>query len=336
MVAEPHAPLASLSLLTPQERQTMLVDWNRSTLEFPLDQSYAALFSRQVAEHPQRIAAVCGADSRSYTELDQRSNRLARALVETGAGRDTLVALAGERGLPLLSMMIAVLKAGAAYLPLDIKHPPQRLGEILELSGATLLMSSDSADAVIEQALEARSAQPYRLRCESLWLAGDASPLESAASPDDLAYVIFTSGSTGTPKGAMVEQRGMLNNIFGKVPTLGLCSEDRIAQTASPAFDISVWQFLSAPLLGATVHILPDVIAHDPERLLQALEDQQLSVLEAVPTMIRALLDLATANTRLSALRWLLPTGEALPPALAHAWLSRFAHIPLMNAYRRA
>ncbi|MBY8947246.1 amino acid adenylation domain-containing protein [Pseudomonas sp. SH10-3B] len=333
MVAEPHAPLASLSLLTPQERQTMLVDWNRSTLEFPLDQSYAALFSRQVAEHPQRIAAVCGADSLSYTELDQRSNRLARALVETGAGRDTLVALAGERGLPLLSMMIAVLKAGAAYLPLDIKHPPQRLGEILELSGATLLMSSDSADAVIEQALAASSAQPYRLRCESLWLAGDASPLESAASPDDLAYVIFTSGSTGTPKGAMVEQRGMLNNIFGKVPTLGLCSEDRIAQTASPAFDISVWQFLAAPLLGATVHILPDVIAHDPERLLQALEDQQLSVLEAVPTMIRALLDLATANTRLSALRWLLPTGEALPPALAHAWLSRFAHIPLMNAY---
>ncbi|MCP1455683.1 non-ribosomal peptide synthetase [Pseudomonas kilonensis] len=333
MVARPDAPLASLSLLTPVERQTLLVDWNRSELDFPLEQTYAELFARQVAAHPQRIAAVCGAESLSYTELDQRANRLARALVETGAGRDTLVALAGERGLPLLSMMIAVLKAGAAYLPLDIKHPPQRLGEILELSGATILLTSDSADSVIDPALAACTATPRRLRTEALWLGGDATPLQMAGSPDDLAYVIFTSGSTGTPKGAMIEQRGMLNNIFGKVPTLGLSSADRIAQTASPAFDISVWQFLAAPILGATVHILPDVIAHDPERLLAALETQQLSVLEAVPTMIRALLDLAGADTQLPALRWLLPTGEALPPALAQAWLGRFAHVPLMNAY---
>ncbi|WP_447800696.1 amino acid adenylation domain-containing protein [Pseudomonas kilonensis] len=333
MVARPDAPLASLSLLTPEERQTLLVDWNRSELDFPLEQTYAELFARQVAAHPQRIAAVCGAESLSYTELDQRANRLARALVETGAGRDTLVALAGERGLPLLSMMIAVLKAGAAYLPLDIKHPPQRLGEILELSGATILLTSDSADSVIDPALAACTATPRRLRTEALWLGGDATPLQMAGSPDDLAYVIFTSGSTGTPKGAMIEQRGMLNNIFGKVPTLGLSSADRIAQTASPAFDISVWQFLAAPILGATVHILPDVIAHDPERLLAALEAQQLSVLEAVPTMIRALLDLAGADTQLPALRWLLPTGEALPPALAQAWLGRFAHVPLMNAY---
>ncbi|WP_458130030.1 amino acid adenylation domain-containing protein [Pseudomonas sp. Z2-11] len=333
MVAQPGAPLASLSMLTPQERQTLLVDWNRSELDFPLDHTYAELFARQVAAHPQRIAAVCGDDNLTYAELDQRSNRLARALMETGAGRDTLVALAGERGLPLLSMMIAVLKAGAAYLPLDIKHPPQRLGEILELSGATILLASDSADSVIDPALAACTATPRRLRTEALWLSGDAQPLQVAGTPDDLAYVIFTSGSTGTPKGAMIEQRGMLNNIFGKVPTLGLSSADRIAQTASPAFDISVWQFLAAPLLGATVHILPDAIAHDPERLLAALENQQLSVLEAVPTMIRALLDLAGTDMQLLALRWLLPTGEALPPALAKAWLGRFAHVPLMNAY---
>ncbi|MGE8064525.1 amino acid adenylation domain-containing protein [Pseudomonas sp. NPDC089569] len=333
MVEQPNAPLASLSLLTGEEHQTVLVDWNRSEVEFPLDQTYAQLFARQVAANPQRIAAVCGTERLSYAELDQRSTRLARALQETGAGRDTLVALAGERGLPLLCMMIAVLKAGAAYLPLDIKHPPQRLAEILELSGAAILLTSASADAVIDPALANSTATPRRLRTESLWLSGDALPLAVSGCPDDLAYVIFTSGSTGTPKGAMVEQRGMLNNIFGKVPTLGLSNDDRIAQTASPAFDISVWQFLAAPILGATVHILPDAVAHDPERLLHALEEQQLSVLEAVPTMIRALLDLAGADTQLSALRWLLPTGEALPPALAQAWLDRFAHVPLMNAY---
>lgn len=333
MVAQPHAPLGGLSLLTAAEQQTLLLDWNRSEVAFPLDQTYAALFARQVAARPTQIAAVCADASLSYTELDQRSNRLARALIEAGAGRDTLVAVAAERGLPLLTMMIAVLKAGAAYLPLDIKHPAQRLRDILELSAAPLVLASESAGPGLTQALDALAVAPRLLRTEDIWLAGDASTLDTTGSPDDLAYVIFTSGSTGTPKGAMVEQRGMLNNIFGKVPTLGLDSADRIAQTASPAFDISVWQFLAAPVLGATVHILPDAIAHDPERLLGALENEQLTVLEAVPTMIRALLDLASAQTRLTALRWLLPTGEAMPPALAQAWLTRFPDVPLMNAY---
>ncbi len=152
-------------------------------------------------------------------------------------------------------------------------------------------------------------------------------------NPDQLAYVIFTSGSTGTPKGVMVEQRGMLNNMFGKVPSLGLGEHDRIGQTASAAFDISVWQFLAAPLFGATVHILPDAQAHDPVALLDAVQEQQLTLLETVPALIRGMLQESQAHHSLAGLRWLLPTGEALPPALARDWFARFPAIPLMNAY---
>ena len=333
MVSKPDAPLGTLEMLTAYERQTLLVEWNRSEHRFPLDQTYAALFTAQAARHPDRIAAWCEGESLSYAELGRRSNCLAHALIESGATPGSLVALAAERGLPLLAMMIGVLKAGAAFLPLDVNHPPQRLAQILDLANAKVVLASDSAGAALDRALAHAAACPKVLRTERIWLHGDANLPPPAGTPDDLAYVIFTSGSTGTPKGAMVEQRGMLNNILGKQPTLGLSAQDRIAQTASPAFDISVWQFLAAPVLGAAVHILPDDVAHDPARLLQALTQQRITVLEAVPSMMCALLEACPAELTLPDLRWLLPTGEALPPSLARAWLARFPRVPLMNAY---
>ena len=332
MLEQPEAPLGHLQMLPEAERRQLLVDWNRSAADFPLQRSYAALFADQVRAHPQRLAAVCAGETLSYAELDRRSNAIAHALQQAGAGPDTLVALAAERGLALLCMMIATLRAGAAFQALDIQHPPQRLGELLELSGAPLLLVDEKASGLLDRVLAGVTRQPGCLVVQELWQR-DAAPVQYAHRPDQLAYVIFTSGSTGTPKGALVEQRGMLNNIFGKVPTLGLCSEDRIAQTASPAFDISIWQFLAAPIVGATVHILPDTVAHDPAALLDAIETQRLNLLEAVPTLIRGLLQEAGPHHQLGSLRWLLPTGEALPPALARDWRSRFPGTPLMNAY---
>ncbi|NPU92067.1 MAG: non-ribosomal peptide synthase/polyketide synthase [Gammaproteobacteria bacterium] len=337
MLADPGLRLNELERVTPDERQLLVEEWNRTAQDFPLDQTYAQLFARRVAIDPERTAAVCLGESITYGELDARASRLAQALIAAGAGPDTLVALAAERGLPLLAMMIAVLKAGAACLPLDVNHPPQRLRDLLQQSQAPILLVADVADAsaaLLDAVLSSlTSPAPQVLVAKSLWRQGPLPALQLRGKPEDLAYVIFTSGSTGTPKGAMVEQRGMLNNIFGKVPALGLGAADRIAQTASPAFDISVWQFLAAPLLGATVHILPDEVARDPSRLLATVASDRLTILEAVPTVIRGLLDAAGHGTDLSALRWLLPTGEALPPDLCQAWLARFPHIPLMNAY---
>ena len=332
MLDQPEAPLGSLQMLSEAERRQLLVDWNRSAVDFPLQRGYAALFADRVQAHPQRLAAVCAGETLSYAELDRRSNAIAHALQQAGAGPDTLVALAAERGLALLCMMIGTLKAGAAFQALDIQHPPQRLGELLSLSGAPLLLADENASGLLDAVLAGLARQPTCLVVQELWQR-DAAPVRYAHRADQLAYVIFTSGSTGTPKGALVEQRGMLNNIFGKVPSLGLGEHDRIAQTASPAFDISVWQFLAAPLVGATVHILPDSVAHDPAALLDAIETQRLSLLEAVPALIRGLLQEAGPQHELASLRWLLPTGEALPPALARDWRRRFPGTPLMNAY---
>ena len=333
MLDEPQAQLGSLHMLPEAERQQLQVECNRSEADFPLERGYAALFAEQARRRPQHIAAVCQQQSLTYAELDRRANSIAYALQAAGVGPETLVALFAERGLALLTMMIATLKAGAAFQALDVQQPPARLAELLDLGEAPLLLVCDSAMATLDDVLPHMRKQPTCLIAQTLWQGAEQPAVNYAHDPDQLAYVIFTSGSTGTPKGVMVEQRGMLNNMFGKVPALGLGEHDRIAQTASAAFDICVWQFLAAPLFGATVHILPDAQAHDPLALLDAVQDNRLTLLETVPTLIRGMLQECQAQHSLTSLRWLLPTGEALPPVLARDWCARFPAIPMMNAY---
>ncbi|MGZ9706477.1 non-ribosomal peptide synthase/polyketide synthase [Pseudomonas sp. GNP013] len=333
MLAAPEAALGSFELLAADEREQLLGDWALNPHDFPLDKSYAELFAAQVAERGDQVAAICDGHSLTYAELDRRATRLAHALRAAGAAEDRLVALLAPRGLALLTAMIAVFKAGAAMLPLEVNHPPERLREILSLSRAPLLVASEDCSGLLDQLLSGLDHAPRALFAEAAWNTPNDAPLALAGTPHSLAYVLFTSGSTGTPKGVMIEQRSMLNNIFGKVPALGLNAADRIPQTASVAFDISVWQFLAAPVLGATVHILPDEVAHDPQRLLQVLASERLNVLEIVPSLMRTLLALCPCDLQLPDLRWVLPTGEALPPTVARDWFARFPAIALMNAY---
>jgi amino acid adenylation domain-containing protein len=152
-------------------------------------------------------------------------------------------------------------------------------------------------------------------------------------TPESLAFVIFTSGSTGMPKGAMVEHKGMFNNLITKVPTLGLTGGDVIAQTAGQCFDISVWQHLTALVCGARVEIFPDEIVKEPNQLLAQLAERGVTVLEAVPSMIQALLDIADDVLELPKLRWLIACGEAFPPELCRRWMDRFPHVKVLNAY---
>ena len=155
--------------------------------------------------------------------------------------------------------------------------------------------------------------------------------------PGNLAYVMYTSGSTGRPKGVMIEHRGMLNHLYAKINDLRLTETDSVAQTASQCFDISVWQMLSVLLVGGHVHILPDEIAHNPTSLLEKVDRMGISILEMVPSLLGAMLEVHEAEgaykPALNALRWLLPTGEALAADLCIRWLRLYPHIPLLNAY---
>lgn len=169
------------------------------------------------------------------------------------------------------------------------------------------------------------------------------STVEHEANPHarqhqaEAAYVISTSGSTGVPKGAIVEHRGMLNHLWGKLRTLELTADDVIAQTASQCFDISVWQFLAPLLCGGRVCIVPDEIAHDPVALLRHVEAAGVTVLEVVPAMLQGMLDVVADRDEpepvLTCLRMVLPTGEALPASLCRRRFARYPTVPLVNAY---
>ncbi|MCS4249748.1 amino acid adenylation domain-containing protein/non-ribosomal peptide synthase protein (TIGR01720 family) [Pseudomonas sp. BIGb0164] len=322
-----HGDMADLPLIGEQEREFLVEGCNQSEHVYPLERSYIELFEEQVAAHPQRIAASCLDQQWSYDELNRRSNGLGHALIAAGVGLDQPVALLAERNLDLLGMIIGSFKAGAGYLPLDPGLPGQRLRSIIDLSRTPLLVCTE---ACREQAIELLDGFDCQLLVwEEIPARGENPGVYSG--PDNLAYVIYTSGSTGLPKGVMVEQRGMLNNQLSKVPYLDLSPVDVIAQTASQSFDISVWQFLAAPLFGARVDIVPNTLAHDPQGLLEHVQAQGITVLESVPSLIQGML--AQDRIGLDGLRWMLPTGEAMPPELAHQWLLRYPGIGLVNAY---
>ncbi len=322
-----HGDMADLPLIGEQEREFLLDGCNQSEHDYPLERSYVELFEAQVVAHPQRVAASCLDQQWTYDELNRRSNGLGHALIAAGVGLDQPVALLAERNLDLLGMIIGSFKAGAGYLPLDPGLPSQRLSSIIDLSRTPLLVCTEASR---EQAIELLDGFDCQLLVwEEIPARGENPGIYSG--PDNLAYVIYTSGSTGLPKGVMVEQRGMLNNQLSKVPYLQLNESDVIAQTASQSFDISVWQFLAAPLFGARVDIVPNALAHDPQGLLEHVQAQGITVLESVPSLIQGML--AQDRISLDGLRWMLPTGEAMPPELAHQWLQRYPEIGLVNAY---
>ena len=323
-----------LALLGAEEQRFLLDDCNRTEHSYALEQSYVELFEARVAAHPQRTVARCLEASYDYAGLNVAANRLGHALVAAGVAIDQPVALLAERGLALLGMIVGSFKAGAGYLPLDPGLPSARLQRIVELSRTPVLVCSAACAEQARQLLDevAGAARPKLLVWEEVQASHVASHNPGIHSaPDNLAYVIYTSGSTGLPKGVMVEQRGMLNNQLSKVPYLALDEQDVIAQTASQSFDISVWQFLAAPLFGAKVQIVPNAIAHDPQGLLSHVQATGITVLESVPSLIQGML--ANDHQALDGLRWMLPTGEAMPPELAAQWLQRYPTIGLVNAY---
>ncbi|MFZ5893337.1 MAG: non-ribosomal peptide synthase/polyketide synthase [Myxococcota bacterium] len=335
LLAAPDAKLSSLLTVGSDEARRLVTEWNRSEREYPFESGYIGLFEAQVQESGGKIAARCGEEELSYAELNRRANRIGWALVGAGVQRGELVALLGERGLGFLSMMVGVFKAGAAYVPLDSKHPAERTGQILGLSKARVVLVERARVQQVEAALERLSEKerPRVLVLEEV-LSGEYSEegLGIRVRSNELAYVIWTSGSTGVPKGAMVTSAGMLNNQLSKIPYLGLSERDVIAQTAGTSFDISVWQFLAALLFGGRVEIVPEEIAQDGVRLLGYVKERGVTVLESVPSLIQGMLS-EGGQGELGALRWMLPTGEALPPETARRWFEKYAGVPLVNAY---
>jgi amino acid adenylation domain-containing protein len=338
IVSDAEQHLSQLPLLSGAEQQQLLVQWNDTARVWP-EQSCIELFERQARGTPEAVAVVFKQQELSYGELNRRANHLARELLDMGVGAEVLVGILGERSPEFLIAMLAVFKAGGAYVPLDPRHPQRRQRQVIEQSGLSLVLStSEYAEAAEEAMNAAAGARVGEVKVLASWpMMSESEEEVRGQGGEGLAYVIYTSGSSGQPKGAMVEQSGMRNHLLAKIAELSLTNADTVAATASPCFDISVWQMLAALLVGGRVEIVDDETAHEPKRLLEHLGEGGVTVLEIVPSLLRVMLgELAVSGrgpSELGALRWLVVTGEAFPPALGQQWLQLCPGVPLLNAY---
>jgi amino acid adenylation domain-containing protein len=329
------APVCRLPLLTDKERQQILVEWTNTAVQHPADKCFHELFEAQVLCTPDKLAAAFEDGERlTYSELNRRANQLAHYLRSLGVGPEKLVGVCLERSLDTLVSLLAIFKSGGAYIPLDPALPSSRLEFMIDNSQALVVLTNSRHAGQVS----ASQSRIVRLDSDAQEISRQpVTDLVNQSAPKNLAYVIYTSGSTGVPKGAMVEQQGMVNHLYAKIYALDLIESDCIAETAPQSFDISIWQFLSALLVGGTTYIFSEETTHDPARLLDGVEKESVSILEVVPSLLRFMLDELDARgaskNKLAALRWLLLTGEALPPHLIREWFAHYSTIPLMNAY---
>ncbi|GCE50431.1 amino acid adenylation domain-containing protein [Thermosporothrix hazakensis] len=323
----PDLSLSRLSLLSAEEKH-ILTTRNRTETAYPADRCYHALFEEQVRRTPEALAIRDGDVHLTYQELNQRAEHLARFLRQAGVGPDRLVTLIAERGWKLLTAILAIFKAGGAYLPLEPSYPGERLAYILQQSASQLVLTTSEQLPSLQQ-----YAVPIHNIDALLQQAPPPSSSQPQSEPKQLAYVIYTSGSTGRPKGVMIEQRAMINHLFAKIRDLELKPTDRVAQTASQCFDISVWQMLAPLLVGASVEIFSDEVTHNPVELFRQIAQQRITILEIVPALLHTALRFIDPSLDLSALRWLILTGEALAPDLVRHWFARYPSLPMLNAY---
>ncbi len=338
MISRAEQSLKEIEVVGPSTRAFLLS--GEQQIAGPQTQSFAELFEAQVALMPEAVAVCAEEGQITYAELNRRANQVAACLLQEGTGPEQLVGLLASRSSAFLAAMLGIFKAGGAYFPLDPALPSERLGELIEDSGVCIILVEAALASRLQHILSHKPA-PSGLKVKILdHLVADATSREvenpaPSTQPGKLAYVMYTSGSSGRPKGVLIEEHGMLNHLWAKVHSLHLHPDTRLAQTAAISFDISLWQLLTPLLVGAQVHLLPDSLLLDPLALLQQVQQAGISVLEIVPSLLRALLDTLTLQPvpPLPSLQWLVLTGEALAPVLCEQWQRLYPQVRLLNAY---
>nr|AEG64697.1 LpmC [Streptomyces viridochromogenes] len=319
VTADADLPLGRLDLLEETERRTLLADWNDTATEAP-GRSVVELFAEQAAATPDADAVVAGGESLSYADLDARSSRLARLLVERGARSERFVAVALPRSADLVVALLAVWKAGAAYLPLDTEYPSDRLAYMLQDAEPALVLTTAELNAVLPDL-----GIPRLVLDDGDTDLNDGEGVRApVADLSNSAYVIYTSGSTGRPKGVVVPQAPLVNFLTSMQDRFQLAAGDRLLAVTTVGFDIAGLELFVPLLSGAAVVVAEREAVRDPAALCGLITGQGVSVMQATPSLWRALL--AEDAAVLAGVR-VLVGGEALPADLAQALAARAASV---------
>jgi amino acid adenylation domain-containing protein len=330
MTSNPHAPIHSLEILSAEERRMLLEDFNATTAFIP-ETTVVRLLEEQGSRTPKATAVQYGEDSLSYMELNHRTNQLARRLQELGVGLETRVGLMVERSLEMVVGLLGVLKAGAAYVPLDPDYPPERLSYMLDSAQVKVLLTHERLRGQTPPfpgpVLDLDGAEEQRRIAEQ-----KTENLDVAILPEHLAYIIYTSGSTGRPKGVMNSHGGLLNRLLWMQEEYRLEPRDVVLQKTPFSFDVSVWEFLWPLLAGAKLVVARPGGHQDPSYLATLIQDQQITTLHFVPSMLAVFVD-EERSKQCKSIRRVVCSGEALPPELARRCLASMPWTELHNLY---
>ncbi|WP_031470136.1 non-ribosomal peptide synthetase, partial [Sciscionella sediminilitoris] len=312
-VDAPGRSIRELPVLSAEEREVLLDTWNATTAPVPAE-PLTQTVRRQAGQRPDTVAVRFGERALTYAELDAAANRLAHHLLAHGAGPGRLVAVLLPRTEQLVVALLAVLKTGGAYLPIDPDYPADRIGFMLADAAPVLLLATTPAPAGTEVPCvvlgdpdtdaEVAARQPR-------------DPEHRAPSGDQPAYVLYTSGSTGRPKGVVVTRAALANFLHAMVPAVRLAATDRLLATTTVGFDIAGLEIFGPLLTGGTVVLASRELVRDPEALVAALHGERVTVMQATPSLWSAVLDAAGEN-ELRDIRALVG-GEALPTELARS-----------------
>ncbi|MCR6488451.1 amino acid adenylation domain-containing protein [Amycolatopsis sp. OK19-0408] len=311
--------LGRVRMLAPAERRLVLDEWNRTDVEYPGDRTVWELFAERAAAHPDRPAVSCGDRTLTYGELADRASALAEALLRRGVRAGDRVGASFERTLDLSAGLLAIMKTGAAYVPLDPGLPAERLSYLVEDSGAGLVVCDEASVAALSD-VDLRGAALHVLDRPDV---PAAEPGDAVARPG-AAYVIYTSGSTGKPKGVVVSHRSLTNLLLSVGRTLGITPDDRLPAIATYSFDIAALELFLPLITGGQCRIHDAATVKDATLLAAELTRWGPTVVQATPVTWAMLLRVGWRNTGGAKV---LCTGEALPEhlkdrlvALGAAW----------------
>ncbi|WP_349345022.1 non-ribosomal peptide synthetase [Streptomyces rapamycinicus] len=321
VLAEPDRRLSEISLLDEAERTKVLEEFNTTAGPVPAG-SLPGLFTAQAERRPDAVAVISGEDRATYAELDQRANQLAHLLEGRGVGPETLVGLCVDRGIEMIVGILAILKLGAAYVPIDPNHPRDRVQFVLADSGVTVAVTQQRFTSLLETPEATRTPDAsgtagirlILLDAEREPLAGQPrTPPMARPSAQNLAYVIYTSGSTGVPKGILMPATCVLNLVAWQKRALPIGPDAKTAQFATLTFDISLQEIFSALLYGETIVVPGEELRMDPVEFADWVHAHEIDQLFVPNVMLRAISEEVDPHgTELAALRHLSQAGEPL------------------------
>ena len=321
MVADATQPISKLSLLAEADRRQMVVDWNATSADYPRNAGVHQLLEAQAKATPDAVAVAFEGEELSYAQLEQRANQLARYLGRLGVKRGTLVGVFVERSLDMIVGLLGVLKAGAAYVPMDPTYPPERISFVLADAGVPVLLTQQRL------AQHLAIAGTHLVFLDTNWDSisqESADPIDITANSEDLAYVIYTSGSTGKPKGVEIQHRAAVNLLNSMRKKPGLDARDILLAVTTLSFDIAGLELFLPLCVGAKLVIASREAAADGSQLLARLRTSGATVMQATPVTWKLLLEAGWDGTpRLK----VLCGGEAFPKELANELVKRASSV---------